>query len=129
MSTRARVGIKEGKKGKSVYVHNSGYPENMLEILNEYYTDENKIEKLMELGNCSSLNEKLEPKGNHTFDEPEESVTVFYGRDRGEYGQEAKDFQGEAELEKQAQDELAEYIYLYNKETKKWDYKEVEQII
>ena len=56
MSTRCRIGI-ENKDGTitSIYCHHDGYPEVVGEILVNHYTTEEKIRKLLELGDMSSL--------------------------------------------------------------------------
>lgn len=56
MSTRCRIGI-ENKDGTitSIYCHHDGYPEVVGEILANHYKTEEKIRKLLELGDMSSL--------------------------------------------------------------------------
>ena len=56
MSTRCRIGI-ENKDGTitSIYCHHDGYPEVVGEILVNHYNTEEKIRKLLELGDMSSL--------------------------------------------------------------------------
>lgn len=56
MSTRCRIGI-ENKDGTitSIYCHHDGYPEVVGEILVNHYKTEEKIRKLLELGDMSSL--------------------------------------------------------------------------
>jgi hypothetical protein len=89
MATRSRIGI-ETKDAfgnlmvKSIYCHWDGYPENNGRILLENYQDREKVEKLIALGSISSLHEKVEPTGQHSFDYPQPGVTVAYHRDRGE---------------------------------------------
>lgn len=55
MSTRSRIAIEIGDKVKSIYCHSDGYPEGVGAILKKHYTDPEKIEKLMELGDLSRL--------------------------------------------------------------------------
>ena len=56
MSTRCRIGI-ENKDGTitSIYCHHDGYPEVVGEIFVNHYKTEEKIRKLLELGDMSSL--------------------------------------------------------------------------
>ena len=56
MSTRCRIGI-ENKDGTitSIYCHHDGYPEVVGEILVNHYKTEEKIRKLLELGDMSYL--------------------------------------------------------------------------
>lgn len=85
MSTNSRIGI-ENKDGSinSVYCHWDGYLGGVGYTLLMNYSDRVSLETLIRMGNISSLGEKLYPQGAHTFESPEEGVTVFYGRDRGE---------------------------------------------
>jgi len=71
MATRSRIAI-ENESGivKSIYCHFDGYIDGVGKVLFEHY-DKEKLEKLIELGDISSL-------GTSTED------TVAYCRDRGE---------------------------------------------
>lgn len=69
---------------KSIYCHWDGYPSHVGQILRDHYTDPDKINALIALGNLSSLYENLEPEGKHSFEKPEKGVAVAYHRDRGE---------------------------------------------
>jgi len=63
----------------------------LLPFLNTHYKDSNKAQELVELGNISRLCKEYKPADEeHSFNNPQEGVTVFYGRDRGETGQQAK---------------------------------------
>jgi hypothetical protein len=91
MATRSRIGyVAEDGKVHSIYCHWDGYPSNNGEILLKHYTDMEKVTALVALGSISILGEEVEPKPEgdgvkkHTFDEPQEGVTVAYCRDRGE---------------------------------------------
>jgi hypothetical protein len=87
MATRSRIAI-ENEDGtvSSVYSHWDGYPSNNGLILMEHYKDRAKLQKLIDLGNLSSLHEEVEiPEGvDHSFESQVKGITVFYGRDRGE---------------------------------------------
>lgn len=119
MATSATIVLKtkEGKY-KSIFLHNDGYPEGAGDTLKRYYKDYDKVEKLISLGNISSLGQ--EPISNqdlwhklddmlYTIEHPEylDKYTLAY-KDRGEKGQEA-----------QVSQELAyaiggtDYAYLY----------------
>lgn len=78
MSTTSRIGIinTKDKTIKSVYCHWDGYPEHNGEILAKNYTKRTDVEALIEMGNMSSLAGDI-------------SECVFFGRDRGEDGQDA----------------------------------------
>ena len=67
-----------------IYCHSDGYPEGVGNTLNIHYTDPKKIEMLVNLGHISSLGERVEPIGEHSFEDRERGTTVAYHRDRGE---------------------------------------------
>ena len=87
MSTHAFVGIKTADGSvTSIYVHNDGYPEGLGQILSSHYNTQELADKLVELGDCSCVCERLSPEDGeeHSFDHPVDDVTVAYHRDRGE---------------------------------------------
>ena len=87
MGTRSRIGVMHGDVCKSIYCHWDGYLEHNGKILLEHY-DSAKANHLVALGDVSSLDKNIEiPEGvEHTFDNPANDITTFYGRDRGETG-------------------------------------------
>jgi hypothetical protein len=90
MSTRSNIGISTIKEGINyvnyVYCHFDGYTINGVgQMLFEHYKDEEKVKKLISLGDISFLEKNIEPSSsNHSFNTPEKDVTVFYHRDRGD---------------------------------------------
>lgn len=85
MGTRSRIGIQlEDGKVKSIYCHFDGYHEGVGQELMDSYTDREKVEKLIALGDISFLCSEVEPTGPHSFEDPQRGVTVAYHRDRGE---------------------------------------------
>ena len=121
MRTRSRIGIEiEKGKYKHIYCHFDGYPENNGVILIDHYKDREKIERLIALGDISSLAENVEPDPNkeHSFDgAKQDDVVVAYGRDRGETDVEAR----EGSLQDMANSGWIEYIYVYSLDNK-WLY-------
>lgn len=126
MATRSAIGILNSNNVRSVYCHFDGYLEGVGETLVNHYTDKKKINSLIDLGSISVLGEELEAEGEHTFREPEEGVTVAYGRDRGEdveintmsypRGSSYEDI-----LEKLYNFyQTGEYVYLYIPKEKRW---------
>lgn len=109
MSTRSQIAklLPDGKV-KSVYCHSDGYPEHNGDILLNHYNTDEKVDELIALGWLSFLDEhpnplaEASPRKNfevrngdiverqpfilktHSFDEPQDGVTVAYHRDRGE---------------------------------------------
>ena len=87
MSTNSRIGIEQANGTvKSIYCHWDGYPKGVGKTLIEHYLMREKIESLMELGDLSILGEQPEPTGRvpHSFESPEDGITVAYHRDRGD---------------------------------------------
>ena len=115
MGTRSAIGYKtpEGKI-RAKYSHYDGYVAGVGRTLQEHYQEARKIAQMVELGDQSFLAEEIFPKGKtHSFNTPEEGVTVFYGRDRGEDSVDAQDFDTVQEFVDYYADSGAEYFYLH----------------
>lgn len=84
MSTNANICMKTKEGYKSIYCHWDGYPDHVGKILLNHYQDPAKIEALLNLGDISSLGERVDPIGPHSFQNPEDGTTVAYHRDRSE---------------------------------------------
>jgi len=123
MSTRSHI-ARLNKDGSvdSVYCHWDGYPEYNGLILSRYYDNPADIDDLIELGDISVLRPRLFPTGEHTFENPEENVTIFYGRDRGDEGMEAHHYATLADWEEEicGENSWIEFGYLWNGEC--WRY-------
>lgn len=87
MGTRSTITVHclDGKY-RSVYCHWDGYLKHNGRMLLEHYNTQEKAEALVALGDMSSLDISIEKPSGHTFDNPTNGYTVFYGRDRGETG-------------------------------------------
>ena len=124
MSTRSLI-CKELPNGKfrTIYCHYDGYLEHNGEILCDVYDTAEKVDKLLDLGDLSQLDIKIEPikELKHTFDDKQKGVCVAYGRDRGDTGVEAREFGSFKELFKAVNDFWAEYVYIFTKGNK-WVY-------
>jgi len=113
MATRGRIGmVREDGKVASIYQHWDSYPSWLGKMLLDNYKDVKKVEKLIALGDCSSVREEVDiPKGKtHTFDKPLDDVTVAYGRDRGETGIEPRIVDSEKDYWK---GDIEEWGYLF----------------
>ena len=113
MATRGRIGIKlDDGTVASIYQHWDSYPTYLGNILLNNYKDKAKVEKLIALGDCSSVREEVDiPEGkSHSFDKPLDNVTVAYGRDRGETEIEPRLDKSEEEFWKS---NIEEYGYLF----------------
>lgn len=128
MATRCRIAIKEANGTyRSIYCHNDGYPEGVGEILETYYTEVNKIEKLMDLGDISSLGPSLEFKDPDTFFKDPRAYalddgTTDYNRWRDE-GTKAEVSDTLEELTSLAEDNAAVFLYIF--EDGKWNVENV----
>lgn len=90
MATRSRIGkmMSDGNV-KSIYCHFDGYPNHNGKILKEHYTDESKIDQLIELGDLSYLgNEIGEKQDFNNISNP--NWCKAYGRDRDEENTQAE---------------------------------------
>ena len=115
MGTRSAIGYKTAEgKVRAKYSHYDGYVAGVGKTLVEHYQAARKIAQMVELGDQSFLAEEIFPKGkSHSFETPEEGVTVFYGRDRGETGVEAKEFDTVQEFVEYYTGAGCEYFYLH----------------
>ena len=114
MATRSNLAIKNSDGTyDQIYVHWCGAPEDRLPILHHYYNTEKKARKLIEGGAISILRKFYSTKKEHTFDNPQENVTIVYHRDRGE----------ELEIQRAltTPQRQEEYLYIWN--GKKWIYR------
>lgn len=118
MSTRSYICIEqEDGTYKGSYCHCDGYLTYNGAMLLDHYSEREKVEKLVSLGDMSNLCENIEPNKNypHSFESPQDGVTVFYGRDRGEKNTEAR----EVSLEDiNSDDSWIEYCYVFGKDGK-----------
>lgn len=113
MGTRARVAVKnEDGRYTSIYTHWDGYPSHHGPILLNGYVTEDKVRKLMALGDLSSLGESIGEK--HPFDGPHDGVCNAYGRDRGEDGVGAKHSANLPELLALTKDCGGEWLYVFD---------------
>jgi len=97
MATRSAIAVMHGDRVKGCYIHWDGYPEGVGATLINHY-DVIKANQLVALGNVSSLDAEIGVQ--HPFSSLESdlsrdeydglygNMTTFYGRDRGEDGQE-----------------------------------------
>ena len=114
MGTRSAIGYKtpEGKI-RAKYSHYDGYPAGVGRTLLNHYTEARKIAQMVELGDQSFLAEEIFPTdASHSFDTPQEGVTVFYGRDRGERDVDAQEFDTVQEFVEYYTSAGCEYFYL-----------------
>lgn len=124
MSTRSLICMQiDDDKYEAIYCHSDGYLTYNGSMLLDHYNDKEKLQKLLDLGNISCLQQNIEPDPTrpHSFDysQRQDDVVVAYGRDRGEENQE-KSIRTLQELKDW---DWIEFIYIFNKENK-WKYLE-----
>ena len=122
MSTRSNIGyINNEGKIRAAYCHYDGYVAHNGRILLEHYTDAAKVKELVELGDMSFLAPKVNPTpgSGHDFDNNEDGVTVFYGRDRGENDVAPVTYDSVSKWVNR-KDSWEEYYYLFMPEISTW---------
>lgn len=146
MGTRSHIYVKlNDTEYGYIYAHWDGYPSWRGKLLLGSYKTWSKCKSLVKLGNLSSLQAKIRPnkkKGEHTFENPQKDVTVFYGRDRGEKGQEMQILQAITVQEacEQARKQLEgdvfiEYLYFHDgagwwiAEPHEWKFEKLETVM
>jgi hypothetical protein len=116
MGTRSII-AKEYKDGtiKAIYCHWDGYPSHNGKVLVEHYTTSAKINKLIDLGDISSLREEIGVK--HPFDTynlPVEEKSKYENMTTA-YHHEASIVHNKNALVELAKNSGGEYIYLRTK--------------
>ena len=125
MGTRSNIGIVNLDNSiDAIYCHWDGFLSYNGKMLLNHYNNVDIVNGLMNLGDLSSLNEKLYPDDSkpHTFQNAQDDVCVAYGRERSESDVDCKTFINIDEFEKFAIGTDAEYQYLFN--SGKWTYRE-----
>ena len=85
MSTRSYIGKKHNDDTfTAIYCHFDGYPEGVGQTLVDSFSNEGKVDKLLELGSLSYLGSDIESENDFNNPDPDQNVTMAYHRDRGE---------------------------------------------
>ena len=83
MATRSYIGVRNTDSSVDyIYCHFDGYPEHNGQILAEHYTNPNRVDELLKLGDLSVLGKFIGEKMD--FDKRVKDTCLAYGRDRGE---------------------------------------------
>ena len=89
MGTRSTIAIQNTDGTVTgIYCHWDGYLSHNGDILQKFYTTEEKVRALIALGDLSSLGEQIGSK--HDFNNAPDGECNAYGRDRGETNIDAK---------------------------------------
>ena len=109
MGTRSTIALEFADSTvQMVYCHWDGYIEHNGAILEKHYKDPFVLQKLIDLGDMSSLGERIGTQ--HAFEKAPQGECTFYGRDRKESGCEARKFKDFADYKANHQYEEFEYI-------------------
>lgn len=129
MSTNSHIGLRNGDTVKYIYCHWDGYLSHNGMLLNLFYRNPEKVEKLINLGDISSLGYNVDPPrpiknaqdasdlSNYMNLHVKTGFTVSYHRDRGDRYSEVK-----PRVVKYTNNTLyaQSYTYLYDLKKKKW---------
>jgi len=112
MATRSYIGVRNTDGTVDyIYCHFDGYPEHNGEILTEYYTNMDKVKKLMGLGDLSILGIEIGEKQDfEDWNNRNKNWCLAYGRDRGESGVEVKTVDYSELIKNQSVD----YVYVFD---------------
>ena len=115
MATRARIGIQlpDGSI-RAAYQHWDGYPGGLGYKLIDCWTNPEKVQKAIELGNASTWGMIIgdEIDFDDRNNEMHDVQNIYYGRDRGEKDQGAHTYKNESEYLQEGFSSGEEYIYL-----------------
>lgn len=85
MATRSTIAVQLADGSiREVYCHWDGYLEHNGQILMRWYNTQALAERVTSLGDISALDRLYDPTAAHSFNAPQDGVTVLYGRDRGD---------------------------------------------
>lgn len=109
MSTRSNIGIRNlDGTVEYIYCHFDGYPEHNGKILTENYTNINRVNELLKLGDLSVLGKFIGEKQD--FDNRVRDYCLAYGRDRGETGVSSST----TTLENLLRNTTIDYVYIFD---------------
>lgn len=112
MATRSYIGIRNSDASVDyIYCHFDGYPDGVGQTLVEHYTDMNKVNELMKLGDLSCLGAEIGEKQD--FDDistHKENWCLAYGRDRGESNVSVKT----GDYKELIGDQNVDYVYIFD---------------
>jgi hypothetical protein len=122
MATRSVIAMATDKGFSAIYCHWDGYPEYVGAILSKHYTDAEKVQSLMAMGDMSVLGIDIGPTDRpltkeereaHSETDPHKfAYCTFYGRDRDEELSKAETY-SHMHLRGFADHCGAEWLYVY----------------
>jgi hypothetical protein len=109
MATRSYIGVRNADASVDyIYCHFDGYPEHNGKILTEHYSNINRVNELLNLGDLSVLGQFIGEKMD--FDKRIQDTCLAYGRDRGKSNVGKKN-SGYDEL---ITDQNVDYVYVFD---------------
>ena len=109
MATRSYIGVRNADASVDyIYCHFDGYPDHNGAILREHYSNINRVNELLNLGDLSVLGQFIGEKMD--FDKRIQDTCLAYGRDRGESNVSKKNT-GYDEL---ITDQSVDYVYVFD---------------
>lgn len=109
MATRSYIGIRNTDASVDyIYCHFDGYPEHNGAILTEYYSNINRVNELLNLGDLSVLGKFIGEKQD--FDKRVVGNCLAYGRDRGESNVSKKN----ADYDELITNQDVDYVYVFD---------------
>jgi len=112
MATRSYIGIRNLDASVSyIYCHFDGYPGGVGMILANHYTDIDKVNALMKLGDLSTLGPEIGEKQNfNDYNNLNKDWCLAYGRDRGEENVSVK----QGKFDELIVDQSVSYVYIFD---------------
>ena len=109
MATRSYIGIRNLDASVDyIYCHFDGYPEYNGKILTEHYSNINRVNELLNLGDLSVLGKFIGEKMD--FNKRVVDTCLAYGRDRNEPNTSAKN----SEYSGLIKDQSVDYVYVFD---------------
>ena len=109
MATRSYIGVRNSDSSVDyIYCHFDGYPEHNGKILTEHYSNINRVNELLNLGDLSVLGKFIGEKQD--FNKRVVGNCLAYGRDRGESNVSKKN----TGYDKLITDQSVDYVYIFD---------------
>jgi len=109
MATRSYIGVRNLDSSVDyIYCHFDGYPDHNGKILREHYSNINRVNELLNLGDLSVLGKFIGEKMD--FNKRVQDTCLAYGRDRGESNVGKKN----AGYDKLITDQSVDYVYVFD---------------
>jgi hypothetical protein len=109
MATRSYIGVRNTDASVDyIYCHFDGYPDHNGAILREHYSNINRVNELLNLGDLSVLGKFIGEKMD--FNKRVQDTCLAYGRDRGESNVDKKN----SEYDKLITDQDVDYVYIFD---------------